>query len=515
MALMYTDKLPQQRYQAKQVLDNELLIAQKQGIGSYQLMLNAGAAVFALINDSYQSGPMLVLCGKGNNGGDGYVVAKLALLRGFQVTVIQIGGVKALVGDANQAYQDYRYHGGEVSYEIYDQQDVEQLLNDDHNYTIVVDAVLGIGFNGELRQPTAAVLQWLSNQRNCSIVSVDLPSGIDPDTGVAVNWAVQANKTVTFIAVKQGLSTADGPDHCGDLYYADTMIGNSFHTSIPAKVFCVDQTFLRQWLPSRRLATHKGNCGKVLLIGSDQGMSGAVRLAALACFRSGAGIVRILTHQDNEAIVASEAAECIVHGVSDQVKIRSWLEQADVIAIGPGMGGSDWGRAMLEQLLSFLSTQSKRCVLDADALNVLARLKFSPNFDLDSIVITPHPLEAARLLNCKTQHVQADRFAAARQLTDKYGAVALLKGVGTVINVGGHAPYQYVNSTGNPGMATAGMGDVLTGIIAGLMAQGLPTPNAAILGAYIHGAAADLAAKQGERGMMATDVIAYIRQVVN
>lgn len=517
-------RLPQQRFKAEQVRDNEALVAQKQGIDMYQLMLDAGNAVYELVSSHYQCNKLLVLCGYGNNGGDGYVVAKLAMADNWQVAVLQVGDAGKLKGDAKRAYDDFCEVGGKVMVSLTEPFDKNEILVDEH--TVVVDALLGTGTDGPVRAPMADLIAWLNEQQTAGVVSVDVPTGLQSNTGAVANVAVRASQTCTFIGVKQGLSTGLGPDFCGQLFYADLGIGDAFCELVAASAFCINQTQLSKALPKRSLASHKGSFGHVLLIGSDIGMSGAIRMAGRACLRTGAGLVSIITHEDNELVVAADCAEFMVSGIGTDTDIRPWLDKVDVIAIGPGLGCSEWGQSMFAQLLDYLAQTPKPCVMDADGLNLLAKLKLCPRFDGQQTVITPHPLEAARLLGCNTIDVQQDRFDAALGLSEVTGAVALLKGVGTVINVpkvnvsevnvpSDTAECQYINTTGNPGMATAGMGDVLTGIIASLMGQGLMAKDAAILGAYIHGAAADLAARAGERGMMATDVLAHIRQVIN
>ena len=528
MPTSISDNLPQQRFKAEQVRDNEASVAKTQGIEMYQLMLDAGRAVFELVSTYYGCKNLLVLCGYGNNGGDGYVVAKLALIDNWKVSVVQVGNTDKLKGDAKRAYDDFVDAGGKVDVCLHGHIIHDELVDDelvaDQN-TVVVDALLGTGVTGDVREPMAGLIDWVNHQavagEFAGVVSVDVPSGLDSNTGVVANTAIRATQTCTFIGVKQGLSTGLGPDYCGKLYYADLAIGEAFNAQVQASAWCVNQKQLAEVLPKRQLASHKGSFGHVLLIGSDKGMSGAIRMAGRACFRTGAGLVSIVTHNDNEMVVAADSPEFMVSGVNTDTDIRPWLDKVDVIALGPGLGQNSWGQSMFTQVIEYLKHTPKPCVLDADALNIMASLKFYPRFDIGcfegkSTVITPHPLEAARLLRSNTKIIQQDRFEAAKTLSDITGAVALLKGVGTVIcSVDEAQGCMHINTSGNPGMATAGMGDVLTGIIGALMAQRFSAKDAAIFGAFIHGLAADSAAKQGERGMMATDILAYIRQVVN
>ena len=518
MPTSISDNLPQQRFKAEQVRDNEAKVAKIQGVEMYQLMLDAGKAVFKLVSTNYDCTNLMILCGYGNNGGDGYVVAKLALAENWKVSVVQVGDIDKLKGDAKRAYSDFIDAGGKVDvclqgYIIHD-----ELVVDER--TVIIDALLGTGITGDVREPMASLITWVNNQavvgEIAGVVSVDVPSGLNSNTGVVANTAIKATLTCTFIGVKQGLSTGYVPDYCGKLYYADLAVGEAFNAHVQASAWCVNQKQLAEALPKRQLASHKGSFGHVLLIGATRGMSGAIRMAGRACFRTGAGLVSIVTHIDNEMVVATDSPEFMVSGVKTDTDIRPWLDKVDVIAIGPGLGQSSWGQSMFTQVTEYLKHVPKPCVLDADALNIMASLKFYPRFEGKSTVITPHPLEAARLLRSNTKTVQQDRFEAAKTLSEITGAVALLKGVGTVVcALEDDTCDLYINTSGNPGMATAGMGDVLTGIIGALMAQGFMAKDAAIFGALIHGLAADIAAREGERGMMASDILAHIRQVIN
>jgi hydroxyethylthiazole kinase-like uncharacterized protein yjeF len=316
--------------------------------------------------------------------------------------------------------------------------------------------------------------------------------------------SIQADLTCTFVVLKQGMLTGLAGDFCGNLHFAGLGIGKAFEQAVCTSVLSSRLSDVGRKLPPRKRACHKGNNGHVLLIGGNKGLSGAIRMAAKACMRTGAGLVTVLTHEGNESIVAADCAEVMVRGINENSDINVFLAKADVIVFGPGAGMDDWSKALLQKVLAL----NKPKVIDADGLNLLA---LNPQ-KLTQCIITPHPKEAARMLKVSVKDIQQERFESAAQLTKSWGAVALLKGFGTVINDGSST---YVNTSGNPGMATAGMGDVLSGIIGGLLAQGLPLTEAATLGALIHGAAGDAAAVEGERGMMATDLLPHIRILVN
>ena len=456
---------------------------------------------------------MTVLCGHGNNGGDGYIVARLAKEAGWSVLLLQAGDESRLKGDAAKARDLYLAVGGIVHTTA--TTDIEQLAEN----TVVVDALLGTGINQAVTGKIAELIHWVNHHCHLAVCSVDLPSGLDANTGRVLGCAVKADFSCTFVAVKRGLSTAAGPDCCGQLYFAGLGIDEEFVSMITPSAHCMDLTDIHRLLPPRRLASHKGSFGHVMLLGSDSGMSGAIRMAAMASLRTGAGLVSVLTAPACSAIVASGCAEVMVHGVEIDSDIEPWLQRADVIVIGPGLGQSVWGQWLLQQVVDYLRINPKKALFDADALNLMAQNCSKDEnwgFSASRTVITPHPLEAARLLACQSKDIQQDRFAAAALLSQQLQVITLLKGVGSIIygEVEGEKCC-YLNNSGNPGMATAGMGDVLSGIIAALMAQGLSSLQSAALGAYIHGKAADIAALQGQRGMMATDLLPNIRTLVN
>jgi NAD(P)H-hydrate epimerase len=344
------------------------------------------------------------------------------------------------------------------------------------------------------------------NQSRAFVVAVDMPSGLNANTGNIMSVAVKADITVTFIALKQGLFTGQAADYCGELCYASL--------AIPEEVFTLQSVaavrVIHTPLPRRLRCTHKGNYGHVLIIGGEQGYSGAARLAGVAALRIGAGLVSIATRNVHASIMNSNHPELMCHGVETAEQLMPLLAKASVIVIGTGLGQSAWAS---ELLTAALVAQSP-IIIDADGLNLLADMvgkKVLPT-RLDWI-LTPHPAEAARLLNCTTDEIQQDRFTAVTALQETYQGVAVLKGSGTLI--ASHEEVA-VSNTGNAGMASGGMGDVLTGVIAGLIAQGLPLKEAAQQGVYLHGKAADQATEaDGERGLLASDLLPYLRRAVN
>lgn len=484
--------LPQKLYKAQQVRDNEALVAKDLGIAMFTLMHDAGRACFELVR-RYANLPkrMTVLCGYGNNGGDGYIVARLAKADGWQVNLLQIGESDRLQGDAAKAREQWLAAGGDIS----------PYAGCLPGGTVIVDAMLGSGLSGAVRGVFAEAIAQVNQGDHALVLAVDIPSGLNADTGVAMGCAVVADVTCTFVGVKQGLLTGCGLDFCGQLHFAGLNIAQRFEQMVEPAVKISDYQQLLSTLGPRKPSSHKGSFGHVLLIGGNQGMSGAIRLAARAALRSGAGLVSVCTHPDNVALVAQECPEVMVGDDLERL-----LPKADVLVFGPGGGSDDWCRQMLDTVIK----SDKPVVIDADGLNQLAQIKLSNK--QRHWVLTPHPKEASRLLGCDVATVQRDRFAAVSALSQKYGAVVLLKGVGTLIC---QQKRINLNISGNPGMASAGMGDVLSGIIGALIAQGMNLHDSASFAALVHGMAGDRAARQGQRGMMATDLLPYIRAFIN
>jgi NAD(P)H-hydrate epimerase len=338
------------------------------------------------------------------------------------------------------------------------------------------------------------------------VLALDIPSGLHADTGCILGSAVRAALTVTFIGLKQGLFTADGPDCCGELAFEGLEVPAAVYGWQLLSARRIDWPRFADLLPPRPRGAHKGRFGHVLVIGGDLGMAGASRLAGEAALRAGAGLVSVATRAEHVAALVAGRPELMVHGVSTPEDLRPLLGRATVVAVGPGLGRGAWGRALFGAAVR----AGLPLVVDADALNLLAE---GPRQLADGI-LTPHPGEAARLLGVTPADVHADRFAAAAALQERFGGVVVLKGAGSIVRGPGIRP-PAVCSAGNPGMATAGVGDVLTGVIAGLLAQGLGADDAAEMGVCVHSAAGDRAAAAGERGLIASDLLGPLRALLN
>ena len=482
-------------YRAEQLREFDRRAIQEHGIPGYTLMTRAATAALGELRAQWpRAQRIVVVCGAGNNAGDGYVLARLARATGLEATVLWLREPHELQGDAQTAWTDADAAGvGMQRFTASGLQDAD----------IVVDAVLGIGLERPLSDEWAAAVAAI-NTAAAPVLALDVPSGLQADTGAVPGVAVRAALTVSFIAPKLGLFTGAGADHVGQVRSANLDLPASVFDGTAPAAWQIDAAFLRTLLPPRRRTCHKGDFGHVLVVGGRPGLSGAARLAAEAAARSGAGWVSVATHPAHANTINTGRSELMCHAVNSAEALEPLLARATVVAVGPGLGRDRWA----ETLLAELWDSPVPLILDADALNLLAQ---APR-RREAWILTPHPGEAARLLGTTAAAVQADRPAAAAALQARFGGVVVLKGNGTLISDGRRVR---LSPAGNPGMASAGMGDVLTGIIAGLVAQGLALPEAAAAGVVAHGLAGDAAARTGERGLLAGDLLPELRQLLN
>lgn len=491
--------LPHTLYTAAQVRELDRRAIEERCIPGYTLMCRAGEAVFSLLCERWPTARSVgIVCGSGNNGGDGYVIAGLARKAGLQVFVLALSDPEQLKGDALTAYRDAR--DADVNVQEFDEQSLASA-------DVLVDAVFGTGLDREIKADS----HWhhaiaAMNKHSAPVIAVDIPSGLHADSGAILGIAVEADVSVSFIGLKQGMFSGEGPACCGEILFDDLAVPGDLYDDISAPACLYRGDDLPLLLPKRSRSAHKGNNGHVLIIGGDHGMAGAARLAAEAAARCGAGLISIATRPAAADMQAAQRPELMFRGVDSVADLDPLLERASVIAIGPGLGTSRWGQSLLAAVLD----RDLPLVIDADALNLLAQQPQQRR----RWILTPHPGEAARLLASDTRTIQQNRFAAVQALVQRYGGVSILKGAGSLI-ASQNVPVN-VCPAGNPGMASGGMGDVLTGVIAGLLAQGLNDYDAARTGVYIHARAADLAAAAGgERGLLAGDLFPYLRQLVN
>ena len=488
----------EQLYTAEQTRALDHCAIHDHKIPGITLMSRAASAAFRCLLDCWPDPDHIqVLCGTGNNGGDGFLMADLAHKRGIPVTVLQIGDPGKIGGDALLARQQAQANGVEiVPFEE------SPLLS----VGVIVDAMLGTGLGGEVRGAYLEAIDAI-NCSGAAVLAVDIPSGLCSDTGAVLGNAVRADLTVTFIGLKRGLFTLHAMDYTGAVQFCDLAVPPEVYASVPGDCSRLELEALLERLPPRPATAHKGMYGTVLIVGGDHGMAGAAAMAAEAALRCGAGLVRVATRPEHVAALVARTPEVMPLGVSSGEDLEPLLAAADVLVVGPGLGQSPWS----EHLLHMAAASGKPMVLDADGLNILAAGRQVENHQRDNWVLTPHPGEAARLLDISTAEVQGDRFAAARALQQRYGGVAVLKGNGSLIAGAGQL---LLSDYGNPGMASGGMGDVLSGVIGSLLAQHLPALEAAALGVCLHGAAADIAAQEGQRGLAATDLIPEMRALL-
>jgi hydroxyethylthiazole kinase-like uncharacterized protein yjeF len=493
--------LSQKVFSAEQVRNNEQAAALAMGCPMFTLMERAGQAAFDHLKQCWPyARRIVILVGSGNNGGDGYIVARLAKAFGWQVSVGAIDPNGQLTGDARQAQQNWLAAQGTVL----PWQDLDLL-----SYDVIVDALLGTGLSGTVKANFAQAIAAV-NQADVPMLSIDIPSGLHGDLGYPLGHCVQADCTVTFVGKKIGLTSGQGKTYTGKLIYNDLGIGESFASLAKPAAHLISFAHLPKLAPRANNA-HKGQFGRLLCIGADQGMPGSIRMTSEAALRTGAGLVRAYCHNDNRAVIAMGRPELMLS--SDN--INQQLTWATGLALGPGLGQNDWGKDLFAQVFNHLLEHTKPLVIDADGLNILAADNTGLHQRLDSkrVVLTPHPGEAGRLLGCSTTEIEHNRLQSVQEIARQYNAVCVLKGAGTMISDGSHT---WICQDGNPGMATGGMGDVLTGIIAALLCQGMTATQAALYGVSLHSAAADkVASGCGQRGMLATDLFDPLRVLIN
>ncbi len=485
--------LPAQLYTAEQVRHIEQRVFSA-GTAAGTLMHRAGLRAYRILREKWPNARRVsIVCGPGNNGGDGYVIAALAAKAGLEVQLIQHGEPRS--ADARAALTEAREAGAKLS-PYY----AGALGQSD----VVVDALLGIGLSNQPRAPFTEIIAEI-NAVDAPCLSVDIPSGLLADSGAAAGSLIKANVTATFVGLKIGLFTGRGPDCAGEVLFDDLGVGESVRVE-PHFATRLGSQWVRAVLPLREASFHKGQAGHLLLVGGGPGMAGAAWLAGAAALRCGAGRVTIACHPTSVAAIAAGSPELMVRSVSGPADLTGLLDQMDAIVVGPGLGRDSWGTALLALILD----KADPSLLDADALNLLS-LDRQP---VRGSIVTPHPAEAARLLGQSTDNVSSDRPGAVRAISKALDTVCVLKGSGTLVCSDEDA--LLLCDRGNPGMASAGMGDLLSGVIGSLRAQGLSPLQAAGAGTWIHSAAADLAAPAGGPvGLIAGDLMPYLRLLRN
>jgi len=496
-------------YTASQVKAIEQNYAKKFNQDTYPLMQAAGnAAYLHLIKFWPEAQRILIFCGKGNNGGDGFVLARLAAEAGKQVTLCAFSSESRLKGDSAKAFSQLPINGiCSVPASEFTQRGLENL----GIFDVIVDAMLGTGIQGAVRESFAEVILKI-NQSGVPVLAVDIPSGVNADTGAVLNCAVKADKTITFVAHKRGLHTGESVNHRGQVALAKLDIPHDCYQINAINVVVENWHSLKRVLLPRLQSAHKGYFGHCMVIGGVTGMSGAMLLAATAAAKCGSGLTSARMQTGSLSLLARcPEIMCFDVELSEIKQQIEALPSITSLVVGPGLGQSNWSNEWMQQLNEIEGLKTRNKVWDADALNWLA---LNPDVD-NNRIITPHPGEAARLLNISIAQINADRFASSLAIAQKYGGVCVLKGAGTVVS--DNDGNQVVCDVGNPGMASGGMGDVLSGIIGALLAQGLSLFDAAALGVCIHGEAADRVAGKAKlyRGILASDLFEHFPLLLN
>ncbi len=479
-------------YDAAQSRAIDRLAIEQKGIPGLLLMKRAGLFAFQTLQNQYPNAQrLLIVCGTGNNGGDGFVVAQLAVMAGLKVELLLNGQADELKNDALQTYRELESLGVKpASF----QADAFKTCD------VIIDALFGTGLDRPIQNQAAEWIEYI-NASGKPVIALDIPSGLSADKGTVLGCAVKANHTCTFITRKLGLYQFNGADYSGKVHYSPLFLEQSIlETQTPVAANHPLKYWLNQ-LPHRPKTSHKGSAGSVCLIGGDHHMMGAIQMAGLASLKVGAGLVKVISHEEHGIALTQALPELICYG---EPAFEEQTQNAKAIAVGPGLGLNDWGKNLFEKATRLPQLK----VIDADALKLLAA---NPKHQ-DDWVLTPHPGEAGEMLGCTTDEIQQDRIEAVKAIQKKYGGVVVLKGNGSLIFDGENME---MCLAGNPGMAVGGMGDVLTGAIGGLIAQGLPLFEAACLGVNLHAHAGDILAQQkGQLGLLPTELASTISQLL-
>jgi NAD(P)H-hydrate epimerase len=486
------------------------------GTPGHVLMERAGQGATRMLLDCFprlrrRGRRAVVVAGKGNNGGDGFVIARLLRRRGARTEVVLLGRAADITGDAERNLRAYA-KGRASIHETTDSLDALQraLVGAD----VVVDAIFGTGLDKPVRGLQAEAIE-LINASGVPVFAVDMPSGLDADTGWPMGTAIQAEATATFGFAKVGQALYPGVRHCGQLAVVDIGLAPEAIAAHPPRAALLDAAAVKRLVPVRQPDAHKGDCGHVLIIAGSFGKTGAPQLAARAAARVGAGLVTVVAPASLYPVYAAGVLEAMTEALPDEdgrirfdsARLAALIAGKAAVVIGPGIGTHEAAERTVRWLLA---NAELPIVVDADAITVLARDLSALRRARARALLTPHPGEMSRLLGIDTAGVQSDRAGRARRFAVDHRCTLVLKGARSVI--ADPEDRLWINPTGNPGMASGGMGDVLSGLLGGLLAQGLPPLQAAGLGVYLHGAVADDLAADGEVGLVASDIVAGLRQ---
>jgi NAD(P)H-hydrate epimerase len=497
---------PRSIYSTEQVRSFDRRAIEGLGIPGFELMRRAAGAALAFVESRWPDAESLTIyCGAGNNAGDGYLLAALARAAGYGVEVIAVVDPAVLGGDAARAVVLARDAGVAVNAFVAARQPPDPASAD---AGVVVDALLGTGLTRDVDGAMADAVGAI-NSSGRPVFALDIPTGLDGDSGAVRGVAVEADATITFVGLKAGLFLGAGPGRRGVLGFSGLELPPAVYEGVRPRMRRLDVASLHRILKPRARTAHKGTHGRVLIVGGAEGMGGAARLAGEAALRAGAGLVHAAVAPSSVASAMGGRPEIMARGIGQPDEVAALAERADAIVVGPGLGRDAWGSALASAMLAV----DKPLVVDADALNYLALHRQRGR----RWVLTPHPGEAARLLGSTIADVEGARDAAAAALAREFGAIAVLKGTCSLIAQIDENAEELISvcDYGNPGMATGGTGDVLAGLIGGLIAQFGFSRRVAEVGVLVHALAGDDAAAGGERGLIASDLLAHIRRRVN
>lgn len=513
-------------YTRENVRELDFTAINKYKISGYDLMQKAAKAAFLNVLKKWPGqNKFFIFCGIGNNGGDGFVFSKLAKERGYNVKVILCGDESKIKGDAKKAYIDCKDSNidilkikdelvfDEMKLKIFAKKNEDNILVGDlveNKKGVIVDALFGTGLNKKLDSFWIKIINFINEQQKYKKLSIDIPSGLNANTGITMGACINSDLTITFVGRKQGLYTGMARDYCKEIIFDDLGIPKEVYSEVLNSGELLDLDILKaKNLADISHCTNKNNFGHVLIVGGNLGMLGASILAAKSALRSGAGLVSVATRDEHASLIPINTPEIMSKGIEiEKIKELSVLiDRANVILIGPGLGLDNWSRKIFSMVIDAVA--DKLLIIDADGLNLLSEMKYNNK----NCIITPHVKEASRLLNITTDEINKDRFDCCKKLFEKYCATVILKGAGTIIY--GEGQRFYITTAGNYGMATAGMGDVLSGVVAALCARGISLIEAAKLASHVHALAADKEIKNGKKGMIATDLLKWIRVLLN
>lgn len=459
------------------------------------ILMERAARTFVetVLDRGFDLSRVCVVCGSGNNGGDGFAIARLLLEKGARVTAVMAGNPEHCTEETLRQIELFREAGGVVGNSF-----------EEGEYSILIDAVFGAGLSRRVEGGYLACIQAMNRSGGVKL-AVDVPSGVSTTTGEVATSAFKADLTVSFQCAKLGCALYPGRDYAGEVVVADIGVDVSGLEGDREVAYALEEKDARGMLPGRRPNSHKGDYGKALIIAGSRGMAGAAYLAALAAYRTGAGLVQIYTPEENRTILQTLLPEAIIrcYDFFDERELLRLLDWADVVSIGSGLGTSDKSRRILQTTLENVHVP---CVVDADGLNLLAEhSRYLDRLPHENFVFTPHMKEMSRIVRRTVEELQRDRMEILSQFTGENRVTCVLKDARTCVCRQGEHPF--VNLSGNAAMAKAGSGDVLAGVITGLLAQGMPCFDGAVLGVYLHGLAGDAAREEkGAYSVLARDL---------